>query len=283
MKHSTEPAAHYDRVTQAWTHLIGEDFHVGYFKESAYALSEAAAALTHYMADLACFEPGMQILDVGCGTGNPAAYIASQFNCQVIGISTSKSCVETATARAQASGLAGRLSFRIADALDSGFEAASFDRIWVMESSHLIPQKDRLLAECVRMLRSAGKVVLCDYFSRTDLDFRQALELRRDILVLQEVFGRATMRDVGFYLDTFHRLGVSTEVYDISGSVVPTFDFWRNNAQRHRDIVEPILGAEEVEKFVRGCEVMTRFFRQGLWGYGIIVATKPNASALPLP
>lgn len=276
MKYSIEPTAHYDRVTEAWRYLIGEDLHLGYFKEATDGLSKATEALTDSMAEAAQLGPGLKILDIGCGTGSPAALLASKWGCRVVGISTSKVGVVEANAKAKAAGFTDQLFFRVADALQTGYRDGSFDRIWVMESSHLIPQKGQLLQECVRIVRSGGKIALCDIVLRRHLDSNELFEISADMRTVQEVFGRANTQSLNFYEKTLGRLGLTTEVNDISEYVLPTFDHWRDNAERYGNIVEGILGREELNKFTLSCEILARFFRSGLLGYGIVVSSKSD-------
>ena len=67
-KFSAEPGVHYNRVTDAWQYLIGDDLHVGYFEDRDDNLLEATQALTRLMADSAQLGTDCEVLDVGCGT-----------------------------------------------------------------------------------------------------------------------------------------------------------------------------------------------------------------------
>ena len=68
-----DPATHYDRVTAAWGLLLGEDLHYGVFADGDEDLARGDGPLTALMIDGARLEPGMRVLDVGCGTGAPPA------------------------------------------------------------------------------------------------------------------------------------------------------------------------------------------------------------------
>jgi len=154
-----DPASDYNLVTDAWKYLLGEDLHYGYFERTDIPLDAATKALTQLLITNAELTPGMSVLDVGCGTGNPALTLACEHNCSVLGISTSEVGVERASTRAAEAGMSHLIRFQVRDGTDTGLDASLFDRGWVMESSHLMPRKDRLLKECARA--ACREVGLC--------------------------------------------------------------------------------------------------------------------------
>ena len=101
---SYEPATHYDKVTDAWTLLLGEELHYGVFDDAAGDLPAATGRLTELMLDAARIETGSEVLDVGCGTGAPACRIAAEIGARVTGITTSAEGIATASTRAAGRG-----------------------------------------------------------------------------------------------------------------------------------------------------------------------------------
>ena len=70
------------------------------------------------------------LVDVGSGIGGPARYLAESLGCRVVGIDlTAEYCrlAEVLTAR---TGLADKVEFRAADALDLPFGDGEFDAVW---------------------------------------------------------------------------------------------------------------------------------------------------------
>lgn len=272
---SYDPASHYDRVTAAWTLLLGEDLHYGVFSSGGESLADATAALTRRMIDAAQLEPGLEVLDVGCGTGAPACLLAGEHDVRVTGITTSAVGVAAARQRAAAAGLGDRVTFEQRDGMDNGFGDASFDRTWVLESSHLMRDRDKVLSECARVLRPGGRLVLCDIVLRRPMPFKEVRRLRVPLDLLREVFGEARMEQLETYVQLARSNGLEVEVADdLTAATRPTFARWRENAELHRDEVVRLLGADDHRRFVDSTVVLEGFWDDGTLGYGLIAAAK---------
>lgn len=271
-----DPATHYDRVTAAWTLLLGEELHYGVFGTGSEALPEATAELTARMLAAARIEPGSSLLDVGCGTGAPACRLARDTGARVTGITTSATGVEAARARAAAEGLSDTVGFEERDAMDNGFPDASFDRVWALESSHLMRDRDRMVAECARVLRPGGRFVLCDIVLRKQLDFQDVRRLRKPLALLRDVFGDARMEPMSEYDRLAGETGLKLEEQvDLTAPTRPTFAAWRANAERHGAEAAATLGEDGLRDFVEASHVLETMWDDGVLGYGLLCWSKP--------
>ncbi len=273
-----EPPAHYDRVTPAWTYLLGENLHYGLFATGEEPLADATEALTLRLAGHASLAEGLAVLDVGCGTGAPACLLAERFGCRVLGISTSPVGVERARSRAAERGLQDRVSFALGNGMENGLGSCSFDRVWVMESSHLMPNKEQLLAECARVLKPGGRLALCDLVLKHPMTTRDVVALRDELLLLRDVFGRAKMEPVEWYSAVLRRLGfVRIETEDLTAATFGTFARWEENAERSRDECFHLFGESSWRQFVESVAVLRRFWRDGILGYALVAASLRDA------
>jgi ubiquinone/menaquinone biosynthesis C-methylase UbiE len=75
-------------------------------------------------------EPGMHVLDLGCGIGGSSRVIASDCGCRVTGIDLTQEFIDVAQELTERCGLAGQIEFRQGDALEMPFEDACFDHVW---------------------------------------------------------------------------------------------------------------------------------------------------------
>ena len=274
---SYHPADHYDRVTKAWGLLLGAELHYGVFETGEEPLVVATRGLTDLMIAAMQFAPDLEMLDVGCGTGAPACALAGEFGVRVTGITTSRVGVDEACARAASLGLADRTAFEVRDGTDNGFPDRSFDRVWALESSHLMPRRERLVSECARVLRPGGIFALCDIMLRREMPLPEVIRLREPLTLLRQVFGDAHMVN----LDTYARLAESNglevvERTDLTAATRPTFARWRENAERHYDEVVGLLGETDTQRFVDSCDVLQGFWDDGTLGYGLIAARRPR-------
>ena len=270
-----EPTEHYDRVTDPWKLLLGEELHYGVFDQGDEPLPVATAALTARMVDGAQLAPGLRVLDVGCGTGAPACALVQAHGVEVLGITPSEVGVARAGQRAEALGLTGA-TFEVRDGTDNGLPDESFDRVWVLESSHLMRERERLIAECARVLRPGGRVVLCDIVRHREIPFKEVKDRREDFAVLRAAFGDAHMESLDYYEAQLTAFGLQVDTrVDLTKATLPTFAAWRANARDNRDQVLESLEPDELEAFERSADILEAFWLDGTFGYGLIAARKP--------
>lgn len=274
---SDSPAVHYDRVTSAWRHLMGESFHYGYFETPDADLDEATRALTRRMAERARLEAGQRVLDIGCGIGDPARFLARTIGCRVTGISTSEVGISLARAESAAAGLTHLVSFEVRDGMRSGFPDASFDRIWILESSHLMPDKAALLRDAARVLVPGGRLGLCDIILRRDLPIREVVQRARELDLLRRVFGRARMETLATYRRLLAEAGLAgIETQDVSAATRPTLLRWQERADRYRDEVVSLVTEPAWAEFRAACGVLRQLWDEDVLGYGLVAAEKPR-------
>ncbi len=125
------------------------------------------AATEYAVAKLA---PGQQdhVLDVGCGIGGAARYIAANLGCRVTGIDLTPDFIAVARALTDMTGLQQKASFTVASALDMPFEAGAFDAAITLHVAMNIPDRAGLYAEVARVLKPGGAFCVYDVMRKGD-------------------------------------------------------------------------------------------------------------------
>ena len=127
-----------------------DEFHIGGREATQHALSKMSLnALDH-------------VLDVGCGLGGAARYIASELCCRVTGIDLTPEFVHVARELTARLGLSASLNFKTANALAMPFEDETFDAAISFHVAMNIADRAGLYAEIARVIRPGATFCIYD-------------------------------------------------------------------------------------------------------------------------
>jgi arsenite methyltransferase len=96
------------------------------------------------------------VLDIGCGVGATACYLAKNHGCRVMGIDLHQSMVDGAIERANREGVTDRVAFRVADAKKLPFEDDHFDAVLCESVATFIKEKQDVVDQAFRVLKPEG-------------------------------------------------------------------------------------------------------------------------------
>lgn len=99
-------------------------------------------------------------LDIGCGIGGPARWIAWTYGCRIDGIDLTPEFCAAAEALTGLTGLSDHLTFRQASALALPFADAHFDFAYSQNVVMNIADKAGFYAEAARVLKPGGRLAL---------------------------------------------------------------------------------------------------------------------------
>ncbi|MBV8684379.1 MAG: class I SAM-dependent methyltransferase [Caulobacteraceae bacterium] len=111
---------HYDLSLDLYRTFLDEDlqYSCAYWDHPGITLEEAQAAKKRHIAAKLALSGEHRVLDIGCGWGGMALSIAAWTGAHVDGVTLSTEQLDTARARAEASGLANLASFSLTDYRD---------------------------------------------------------------------------------------------------------------------------------------------------------------------
>jgi cyclopropane-fatty-acyl-phospholipid synthase len=121
-------AHHYDLDGGIYDLFLDADkqYSCAYYAHPDMTLEEAQLAKKRHIAAKLAIEPGMRVLDIGCGWGGLALTLAEETGADVVGVTLSREQHKIAVARAEERGLSSKVKFHLQDYRTL---APSFDRI----------------------------------------------------------------------------------------------------------------------------------------------------------
>ena len=154
-------AAHYDLDARLYDLFLDSDrqYSCAYFEYPGQSLDDAQTAKKRHIAAKLLPKDGATALDIGCGFGGMALYLAGVAGAKVTGVTLSTEQFAVATDRARQAGLADRVEFRLQDYRDV---EETFDRIVsVGMFEHVgVNRYDEYFAAARRQLKDDGVMLL---------------------------------------------------------------------------------------------------------------------------
>jgi cyclopropane-fatty-acyl-phospholipid synthase len=113
-------AHHYDVSNDFYRLVLGPSmtYSCAYFATPAASLEEAQCAKHELVCRKLGLEPGMRLLDVGCGWGSMAIHAAARHGVRAVGVTISAAQLRAARERVAAAGLEDRVEIRLQDYRD---------------------------------------------------------------------------------------------------------------------------------------------------------------------
>jgi cyclopropane fatty-acyl-phospholipid synthase-like methyltransferase len=123
--------------------------------------------------------PGEHVLDVGCGSGGPALFLARETGCRVTGVDISEAGIGAAEAQARGSGMERAVVFRQTDMCEPlSFPDNQFDALVCMDVLCHLRIRAQVFREWHRVLRADGRLLVTDPVVVTGLVSREELATR---------------------------------------------------------------------------------------------------------
>jgi cyclopropane-fatty-acyl-phospholipid synthase len=154
-------AHHYDLDGRLYSLFLDADqqYSCGYFEQPGQSLDDAQLAKKRHLAAKLLLPGGQRVLDIGCGWGGMALYLAEFCGARATGVTLSQEQHARARARATEKGLTDKVDFRLQDYRDVN---DTFDRIVsVGMFEHVgVGYYDTFFRKCAQLLSDDGVMVL---------------------------------------------------------------------------------------------------------------------------
>jgi tocopherol O-methyltransferase len=278
----------YDASSGLWEQIWGEHMHHGYYGATGKEKKNRRQAQIELIEELLNWAglgqtigttPGSrpQILDVGCGIGGSSLYLAQKFNASVTGITLSPVQASRATERAQEAGLATEVQFQVADALDMPFADQAFDLVWSMESGEHMPDKEKFIQECYRVLKPGGIFLMATWCHRpiTSATGQLTADEQQHLAEIYRVYCLPYVISLPEYEALAHNLSFQNiRTADWSDAVEPFWDLVIDSVLEPKAIVGLLQSNWSTVQAALSLGLMSRGYRRGLIRFGLLCATK---------
>lgn len=121
---------------------------------------------TRELAEAMELKPGMAVLDLGCGIGGPARYLAATYGVNVMGVDLSSAFIDTARYLSQRCALGDRTTFLAGDATEPPVEDGSMDRVFLQHVAMNVADRAALYGAIRRALKPGGRFATYDIVAK---------------------------------------------------------------------------------------------------------------------
>ncbi len=263
--------AYYDGpADEIYRTVWGDNLHLGVPCGEDCPHPEAAEHTNEIMSAAVSLAPGTRVLDLGCGYGSTARYLAAKFGCSVTGTNISLKELDLARARGRDAGLEQLLSFQYGDFHRLEFADDSYDVVWSQEAFLHAANKTAVLSEVRRVLKPDGTLVFTDILVRRDTP-------DSDRTRIYDRVKSPDMWDLGEYRDALSRLDFRVvREEDWSQHVARSYGWVRDRLRENRPQLLPRIGAETIDRTVEALSFWVDSASSGYIGWALFVAEKPS-------
>ena len=112
---------------------------------------------TRKLEDSLEIDSSTKVLDIACGKGSTAFYLAEKYGCQVVGIDLSEELIQEANDLCKKKGLNNQVKFQVGNAMDLPFDDNQFDVAISQGILVFVDDKTKTINEASRVIKNGGK------------------------------------------------------------------------------------------------------------------------------
>ncbi|CAK8569916.1 unnamed protein product [Lathyrus sativus] len=280
-------AEFYDESSGIWENIWGDHMHHGFYDpDSTVSVSD------HRQAQIRMIEQSLSfaslsdstkwpksVVDVGCGIGGSSRYLAKKFGASCVGITLSPVQAERANTLAAAQGLADKVSFQVADALEQPFPDGQFDLVWSMESGEHMPNKPKFVGELVRVAAPGGTIIIVTWCHRDLRPDEESLQPWEENLLKKicDSFYLPAWCSTAEYVKLLETMSLQDiKSADWSPFVAPFWPAVIRSALTWKGFTSILRSGLKTIKGALAMPLMIEGFRKGVIKFAIITCRKPE-------
>jgi sarcosine/dimethylglycine N-methyltransferase len=242
----------------------GEDIHVGLYQSEDEPIFDASRRTVEGMASkINNLNKNSKILDIGAGYGGAARYLARNYGCQVVALNLS----EVENERDRKMNEEQALDHLIT-VVDGSFENLpypddSFDVVWSQDSILHSGEREQVIKEVARVLKSGGDFIFTDPMQTDDCPEG----------VLQPILDRIHLESLGspgFYRESAKKYGMKEIEFEEHSSQLPThYGRVLKETKRREDELSKVVSQEYINNMKQGLQHWVNGGNSGYLTWGI--------------
>ncbi|ADE36052.1 SAM-dependent methyltransferase [Methanohalophilus mahii] len=193
----------------------GEDIHVGLYDSEDEPIFDASRRTVERMASkISNLDKDSKVLDIGAGYGGAARYLARKYGCQVVALNLSEVENERDRVMNKEQGLDHLVTVEDGSFEDLPYPDYSFDVVWSQDAILHSGNREQVLKEVARVLKSGGDFVFTDPMQTDDCPEG----------VLQPILDRIHLESLGspgFYRESAKKYGLNEIEFEEHASQLP--------------------------------------------------------------
>jgi cyclopropane-fatty-acyl-phospholipid synthase len=264
---------HYDVGNDFFALFLDESmtYSCAIFSKGAQTLEEAQRTKLDLVAAKLGLEPGMRVLDVGCGWGSFAIHAVREYGVEVVGITLSGPQAERARERVAEAGLSEKIEIRVQDYRQ--LPQGSFDAIAsVGMSEHVGEAQVDVYAQGLFDLLRPGGTLLNHAIAALDPN----AEPLEDLFSTRYVFPDGEPLPLSRVQLAIERAGFHTQhVEGFREDYATTLRHWAQRLDQHLEEAEALAGVERTRVWRLYLRAAGQGFEQGLTAVYQVKALRP--------
>ena len=268
----TSTKAYYDGpADQIYRNIWGDNIHLGVPCDDNCPHPEAMEHTNEIMAQAVDIRSGSRVLDLGCGYGSTARYLAKNYGCSITATNISENELELAWDRTLEAGLDGLIEYEYGDFHDLIYADDSFHVVWSQEAFLHAADKSKVLSECRRVLVPGGTLAFTDILVRKGTP-------EEDRTRIYERVKSPDMWDLDDYQQALEGLGLEvSRTEDWSEYVGRSYGWVRDQVLQNRDKLLRLVDSETIDGTVDALSFWVEAANAGKIGWALFVAQKPQS------
>lgn len=248
----------------------GEDLHLGIYLNEDESIRRASRRTIREMAALLPkLDNTMKVLDLGGGFSGSARYLAHNFGCHVTVLNLSERENERGRRMNKEQGVDHLIDVIDGNFEDIPFEDATFDVIWSQDAILHSGDREKVLREAARVLKSGGHMVFTDPMMTDNCPAD----------VLQPIFDRINLESLGspgFYREAAERVGLANVEYvDLDQFLPMHYQRVLDETEANQDRIKGQISEAYIENMKKGLRHWVEGGRNGYLTWGIFLFRKP--------